>query len=239
MTHVASAQSAQQASETSPAGLPARAHERAASDDVPAIDLPEEPRQRGLSSIEVARELGLDPSSVRRQARKLGGKLVGGEWRFELETVTRRRRLTLTSTRKNDPEVARQEGEIAALVFMALREAKALDEIVIDLKVPPERVRALFAEWMKCGALTQDALAIIHGRKQPPAPPAIIAQPVMAGPSPESNATEPLPARAPPTAPGPSLVESMRAARDARVAADDAELRAAHKRQESEASSHE
>lgn len=214
--------------------------ERPGDDDAPAIDLPEEPQQRGLTALEVARELGVDASTVRRQAKQLGGRRVGHEWRFESieQVVTRRRRLTIV-TSKNDPERVRQEGEVAALVFMALREAKALDEIVIDLKVPPERVRALFAEWMKCGALTQDALAIIHGKKQPPAPPAIIAQPVMAGPSPESNATEPLPARAPPTAPGPSLVETMRAARDARVAADDAELRAAHKRQEIEASSHE
>ena len=41
----------------------------------------------------------------------------------------------------------RDEGEIAALAFHAFDDGKDLHEIVTVLRIPPEKVRALYREW--------------------------------------------------------------------------------------------
>ena len=48
---------------------------------------------------------------------------------------------------KRPRENERTDGEIAALAFLAFDESKDLFQIVTELRIPPEKVRALYREW--------------------------------------------------------------------------------------------
>lgn len=101
-----------------------------------------------LTRKPVAERLGVSVFKVRSlEGKMLHPELVGGVHYFdaaEVEWVARE-----LGVRRCPRREARSEGEIAAAVFLAFDEGKDLHEIVTELSVPPETVRALYRQWQE------------------------------------------------------------------------------------------
>lgn len=95
---------------------------------------------------DVAKQLGVSVFKVRcMEGKELHPEIVGGVRYFDPDEVASVAR-TLGPKRKKARD-DRDEGEIAALAFHAFAERKDLHEIVTQLRITPERVRALYREW--------------------------------------------------------------------------------------------
>jgi hypothetical protein len=99
-----------------------------------------------LTRKHVAEQLGVSIFKVRSmEGKDLHPEVMGGVHYFDPEEVAPLAWSLVgkrgKATRQND------EGEIAALVFVAFDEGRDLFEIVTRLRIPPERVRALYREW--------------------------------------------------------------------------------------------
>lgn len=98
-----------------------------------------------LTRKRVADILGVSIFKVRSmEGSELHPQVRDGVHYFDAEEVTTLAR-TMSPKRRRGNE--RTEGEIAALAFLAFDEDKDLFQIVTELRVPPEKVRALYREW--------------------------------------------------------------------------------------------
>jgi len=98
-----------------------------------------------LTRKRVADALGVSIFKVRSmEGRELHPTVRGGVHYFDAEEVATLAR-KLAPKRLSDNE--RTDGEIAALAFLAFDEGKDLFQIVTELPIPPEKVRALYREW--------------------------------------------------------------------------------------------
>lgn len=102
----------------------------------------------GITRREAADILGVSVASIRRLE---GNQLYPvqdnrGVWRFSktevAEYVKRRPSKSAEKPKKAD------EGEIAARVFEMLSDGWDLADIVIHLRIPPEKVRDLYSQWV-------------------------------------------------------------------------------------------
>lgn len=99
----------------------------------------------GLTRIQVASALGVSVSAVRRmEGRSLHPKLVAGVWIFDPAEITGHPKAAKPARRPR----SHSEGDISAEVFQRLDQGQSLRQIVEDLHQPPDRIRALFREWM-------------------------------------------------------------------------------------------
>jgi transcriptional regulator with XRE-family HTH domain len=108
-----------------------------------------------LSRRQVADRLGISTSSVRR----LEGDLLNpssdenGVWWFdpaEVEAARMRGPIRGRPAPSSDPAERQRAraGRLAATVFRMFARGRPLAEIVVLTKQPPERVRALYHEWV-------------------------------------------------------------------------------------------
>jgi hypothetical protein len=98
-----------------------------------------------LTRKRVADMLGVSIFKVRSmEGRELHPQVRDGVHYFDAEEVAALAR-TMAPKRRRGNE--RTEGEIAALAFLAFDEGKDLFQIVTELRIPPEKVRALYREW--------------------------------------------------------------------------------------------
>lgn len=105
-----------------------------------------------LTRREVAERLGVSTSTVRRMEfdRLHPVEDEQGVWRFdpaELEGIEPRARRQRAPTSEEARERQR-EGRIAARVFLLFARNASLARIVVTTKQTPERVRALYHEWV-------------------------------------------------------------------------------------------
>lgn len=157
-----------------------RVREKKPIDPVEAVATPEQEAApfnlagppRTLAVHKAAEQLGMSPAWVRLHARELGGELTPKGWLFPatitLERVTER--VTIGRHTQVRLEHERHEGAIAADVFQMLNGGSTLGEIVIALQLNPTKVIDLTKLWVKCGALSENELAVIQGRRPSPAP---------------------------------------------------------------------
>lgn len=107
---------------------------------------------RRLTRGQVAAELETSIASVRRMEGGTLHPLKGedGSWGFDpAEVVPRKPRDRVEAPRaKTSPE-----GELAAAVFRLFNENRGFREVVTELRLPPEVVRALYREWHEDGDL--------------------------------------------------------------------------------------
>jgi hypothetical protein len=105
------------------------------------------PAETRLTRKPVAERLGVSVFKVRSlEGKALHPEVVAGVHYFDAAEVERvARELGLRARRR--PGEARSEGEIAAAVFSAFADGKDLHEIVTELAVAPETVRALYRQW--------------------------------------------------------------------------------------------
>jgi hypothetical protein len=121
-----------------------------ANPNTPAADAEEQadaptPETR-LTRKPVAERLGVSVFKVRSmEGKELHPEVVGGVHYFDAEEVAVLARALGPGRWRAGGE--RTEGEIAALAFSAFDEGRDLREIVEELAVPPEKVRALYREW--------------------------------------------------------------------------------------------
>jgi hypothetical protein len=95
---------------------------------------------------DVAKQLGVSVFKVRcMEGKELHPEIVGGVRYFDPDEVASVA-LTLGPKRKKARD-DRDEGEIAALAFHAFAEGRNLHDIVTQLRITPEHVRALYREW--------------------------------------------------------------------------------------------
>jgi hypothetical protein len=95
---------------------------------------------------DVAKQLGVSVFKVRcMEGKELHPEVVGGVRYFDPEELASVA-WALGPKRKKARD-DRHEGEIAALAFHAFNEGKNLHDIVTQLRITPERVRALYREW--------------------------------------------------------------------------------------------
>jgi hypothetical protein len=99
-----------------------------------------------LTRKRVADQLGVSIFKVRSmEGKELHPEIVGGVHYFDPDEVA-----SLAWSRGPKRRGAHGEpsdGEIAALAFHAFDDGKDLFEIVTQLRIPPEKVRALYREW--------------------------------------------------------------------------------------------
>jgi hypothetical protein len=107
---------------------------------------------RLLTRKQVAIRLQVSTSSVRRlEGTRLHPQQdERGVWWFDPSDVESLAdegsvRQRAASTRKHSNTTA---GEVAARIFVMFAEGKGLRDIVVTARQPPERVRALFREWL-------------------------------------------------------------------------------------------
>jgi hypothetical protein len=107
-----------------------------------------------LTRRQVAKRLGVSTSTVRRMefVRLNPAPDERGVWRFdpaELDGIEPRIQVAKIRARMSDEELARRrEGQLAARVFRMFARGASLAQIVVTMKQPPERIRALYHEWM-------------------------------------------------------------------------------------------
>jgi len=98
-----------------------------------------------LTRKRVADALGVSIFKVRSmEGRELHPQVRDGVHYFDAEEVAA---LALTMAPRRKRENERTDGEIAALAFLGFDEGKDLFQIVTELRIPPEKVRALYREW--------------------------------------------------------------------------------------------
>jgi len=102
-------------------------------------------KKPGLKRAEVARALGIGKTTLRRWEAR--GEIScrgarGEERRFDPSAVA-----DVLRRRRPEENAVLSVGEEAAAVFRLLEEDVPLREIVISLRVSPERVRELYAAW--------------------------------------------------------------------------------------------
>jgi hypothetical protein len=101
---------------------------------------------RRLTRKLVADRLGVSIFKVRSmEGRELHPVRENGVNYFEPDDVARA--LRSLGPRRRRPGRERTDAEVAALAFKAFEEGRDLREIVVDLTLAPERVRALYREW--------------------------------------------------------------------------------------------
>ena len=90
-----------------------------------------------LTRTQAARRIGASVATVRRmeQSGELVPLVVDGRHLFRAPEVER--------------YVHADEGELAAAVFQALKDGKPAYQIVIDLKLPPDRVERFVEAWVR------------------------------------------------------------------------------------------
>jgi len=99
-----------------------------------------------LTRKRVADQLGVSIFKVRSmEGKELHPEMVGSVHYFDPDEVASLAWSLGGQRRKTTRQ--RDEGEIAALAFLAFDEGRDLFEIVTQLRIPPERVRALYREW--------------------------------------------------------------------------------------------
>lgn len=133
-------------------------------------------RASSLTRGQVAARLGISVSTVRRyEGDKLHPTLDEHDvrWFDEKEVATLAatlangdgiKRSASASSGARAPE-SRTAGEIAALAFERFEQRQSLSEIVIGLRVEPERVRALFEQW--CLGLVEHQLRLERDPRMP------------------------------------------------------------------------
>jgi hypothetical protein len=127
---------------------------------------------RPLTRAQVADRLGASISTVRRFEGDLLHPEIddaGVRW-FDPAEVTKVAAMRANKStseqreRRNAGAPARTDGEIAALVFERLEQRQSLAEIVMGVRIAPEKVRELHEQW--CVGLTEAQLQ----KPQPKAP---------------------------------------------------------------------
>jgi hypothetical protein len=94
----------------------------------------------------VADQLGVSIFKVRSmEGKELHPEVVGGVHYFDPEEVASV--AWALGPKRTGARGGHADGEIAALAFHAFDEGKDLHEIVTTLRIPPEKVRALYREW--------------------------------------------------------------------------------------------
>jgi hypothetical protein len=117
-----------------------------------------------LTRGQVAARLNVSVSTVRRlEGDRLHPTVDEGDvrWFDEKEVAALAAAMVndgkqVTKARPGAPPEQRPAGEIAALAFERFEQRQSLAEIVIGLRVEPEKVRALFDQW--CLGLTEHQL---------------------------------------------------------------------------------
>jgi hypothetical protein len=108
-----------------------------------------------LTRAQVADRLGASISTVRRYEGELLNPEIddaGVRW-FDPTEVTKVAAMRANKSssekreRRNAAEPARSDGEIAALVFERLEQRQSLAEIVMGVRIAPEKVRELHEQW--------------------------------------------------------------------------------------------
>jgi hypothetical protein len=121
----------------------------------------------GLSRRTAAARLGISTSSLRRLEDDLLLNPVmdeRGVYRFdpeEIEGLVGRVPIQARGARQTTPDErdAARAGRIAAKVFRYFARNRSLAEIVVATKQPPDRIRALYHEWvtsLEIGELDRD-----------------------------------------------------------------------------------
>jgi hypothetical protein len=99
-----------------------------------------------LTRKRVADQLGVSIFKVRSmEGNELHPKVLGGVHYFDPEEVAAL--AWSVGAKRLGVRGQQDEGEIAALAFLAFDEGRDLFEIVTQLRIPPEKVRALYREW--------------------------------------------------------------------------------------------
>ena len=123
----------------------AKADTRNQAGEQPGHEHETQPERRPTRG-DVAKQLGVSVFKVRSmEGKELHPDVVRGVHFFDPEEVASAA-WALGPKRKNARGV-HDEGEIAALAFHAFDDGKDLHEIVAQLRIPPEKVRALYREW--------------------------------------------------------------------------------------------
>jgi hypothetical protein len=118
--------------------------ERKQDDSSPAPEESTDTPER-LTRKRVADALGVSIFKVRSmEGSELHPTIRDGVHYFDAEEIAA---LTRKMAPKRQRENDRNDGEIAALAFFAFDEGKDLFQIVTELRIPPEKVRALYREW--------------------------------------------------------------------------------------------
>lgn len=142
---------------------------QAPEDDTVDIAIEEDPPPvRALTTMEAAARLHMSPQWVKLHAREIGGRWTPRGYRFpaEITVETVKQKITLRHTVKTRGIAEQNEytGDIARQVFAALDQGIPTRRIVQELRLQPEKVRALAEEWIKCGQFDENVLMKIHGR---------------------------------------------------------------------------
>jgi muconolactone delta-isomerase len=125
------------------------------SQDREADESPQRLTRKGVADV-----LGVSIFKVRSmEDRELHPNKVDGIHYFDAEEVAAVARRMAPKHRRSGERTA---GEIAALAFQAFDDGQDLHQIVTELRIPPEKVRALYREWREPD-LEQHELAL---RKQ-------------------------------------------------------------------------
>lgn len=107
-------------------------------------DVPES--EARLTRKSVADQLGVSIFKVRSmEGKELHPEVMGGVHYFDPEEVASV--AWALGPKRRGARGDHADGEIAALAFHAFNEGKDLHEIVSTLRIPPEKVRALYREW--------------------------------------------------------------------------------------------
>lgn len=123
----------------------AKADTRNQAGEQPAHEHGTQPEHRPTRG-EVAKQLGVSVFKVRSmEGHELHPEVVRGVHFFDPEEVASAAWALGPKRRKAGGD--HDEGEIAALAFRAFDDGKDLHEMVTQLRIPPERVRALYREW--------------------------------------------------------------------------------------------
>lgn len=123
-----------------------------------------------LSVVQVAERLGISASSVKRQARALGGaRDARGHWQFSPVTVERRvttqtQRVTIGRSREVvEPDVGRR----TAAVVRMLESGSTCSAIVVALEEPYDFVARVRAQWISGYEADCEGLAFTCGCGSP------------------------------------------------------------------------
>ena len=139
-----------------------------AAEDVEILEDPAPERVRALTTTEVAARIGMSPQWVKLHAKEIGGRWTPRGYRYpaEITIETVKQRVTLRHTVKTRGIIDQEShaGELARQVFAALDARTPTRVIVQQLRIPPETVRRLAEEWIKCGQFDENVLTKIHGR---------------------------------------------------------------------------
>ncbi len=129
------------------------AHPRATVIDVPAED--PSGASDALSVLQASQILGVPVSTLRRRIEEgdLPATRDGRAWKISKTVVLQVGAATLKK-RESPADRARNTGRLAALAFPLFAASTPLDEVVVKLEADPAAIRALFAEWKECRALS-------------------------------------------------------------------------------------